>query len=69
MALMTVCGYHVYKDISELPCSPEQIFVEIVMPCDQKIAKGTAQGTAGFGRLQGCFCCSKAVSGQHAELY
>ena len=33
-------GYHVYKDISELPCSPAQIFAKIVMPRDQNIPKG-----------------------------
>ena len=33
-------GYHVNKDISELPCLPEQIFAKIVMPCDQNIRKG-----------------------------
>ena len=26
----TVRGYHVYKDTSELPCAPEQIFTKIV---------------------------------------
>ena len=44
-------GYRVYKDISELPCSPEHIFAKIVMPCDQNIPKGTASGTAGFGEV------------------
>ena len=29
-----MCGYHVYKDISEFPHLPEQIFAKIVMPCD-----------------------------------
>ena len=27
-----MCDYYVYKDISELPCSPEQIFAKIIMP-------------------------------------
>ena len=31
-SIETVCSYHVYKDISELPCSPEQIFAKIIMP-------------------------------------
>ena len=33
-------GYHVYKDILELPCSPEQIFAKIVMPRGKNISKG-----------------------------
>ena len=42
-------GYHVYEDISELPCLPEQMFAKIIMPRDQNIPKGTGR----FGRLQG----------------
>ena len=35
----TVCGYHVYTDISKLPCLPAQIFAKIIIPCDQNIPK------------------------------
>ena len=48
-------GYHVNKDISELPCSPEQIFAKIVVPCDLNIPKGIA----GFGQLRGSSVVSK----------